>query len=91
MPRTPNDCPVCGRPHPTPLVGNICKPGVLPWRERKSTRGTLRAKTLCTAGYACPRPKCDYFGNTDPTFHALVGDGQRGADRIQWLKCQARG
>jgi len=65
------------------------KPGVLPWRERKSTRGTLRAKTIFTASYACPRPDCDYFGNTDFTFHALVGDGLRGADGIQWLKCQA--
>jgi IS1 family transposase/transposase-like protein len=86
-PRTPNDCPVCGRAHPMPLVGNVCKPGVLPWRECKSTRG--RPKTLCTAGYACPNPDCDYFGNTDSTFHALVGDGQRGADGIQGLKCQA--
>ena len=35
--------------------------------------------------------RTDYFGNTDPTFHALVGDGQRGADGIQGLKCQACG
>ena len=86
-PRTPNDCPVCGRAHSTPLVGNVRKPGAVPWRERKSTRG--RPKTLCTAGYACPNPDCDYHGNTDSTFHALVGHGQRGADGIQWLKCQA--
>ncbi len=26
-PRTPNDCPVCGRAHSTPLVGNVHKPG----------------------------------------------------------------
>lgn len=88
-PRTPNDCPVCGRPHPTPLIGNNRKPGILPWPERKSARG--RPKTICTAGYACPQPTCDYFGNTDCTYHALVGDGQRGADGIQWLKCQACG
>ena len=88
-PRTPHDCPVCGRPHPTPLVGNVRKPGVLPWRERKSPRG--RPKTICTAGYACPRPDCDYVGNTDSTFHALVGDGTRGTNGIQWLKCQACG
>jgi len=86
-PRPPNDCPVRGRPHPTPLAGNVRKPGVLPWRERKSVRGT--PKTICTAGYACPNPECDYHGNTDSTFHALVGDGKRGADGIQWLKCQA--
>ncbi len=42
-------------------------------------------------GYACPQPECDYFGNTDPTFHVLVGDGRRGADGIQWLKCRACG
>ena len=88
-PRTPQDCPACGRPHPAPLIGNIRKPGVLPWPERKSTRG--KPKTLCTAGYACPRPECDYFGNTDSTFHAVVGDGKRGADGIQGLCCQACG
>jgi len=88
-PRTPHDCPVCGRPHPTPLLGNTRQPGVLPWRERKSKRG--RPKTICTAGYACPNPDCDYHGNTDSTFHALVGAGKRGADGIQWLQCQACG
>ena len=86
-PRTPNDCPVCGRPHPTPLWGNVRKPGVLPWSERKSPRG--KPKTICTAGYACPNPDCDYHGNTDSTFHALVGDGKHGADSIQRLRCQA--
>ncbi len=41
---------------------------------------------LCrrASGYACPRPECDYFGNPDPTFHALVGDGKRSADGIQF-------
>ena len=51
----PNDCPVCGRPHPTPFWGNGRKPGVLPWSERKSRRGKL--KTVCTAGWACPIPQ----------------------------------
>jgi len=88
-PRTPHDCPVCGRPHPTPLVGNVRKPGVLPWRERKSARG--KPKTICTAGHACPKPACDYHGSTDATFHALVGDGKRGPDDIQYFKCQACG
>jgi hypothetical protein len=72
-----------------PLVGNIRQPGVLAWSERKSTRG--KPKTICTAGDACPRLECDYFGNTDPTFHALVGDGKRGVDGIQGLCCQACG
>ena len=86
-PHTPHDCPVCGRPHPTPHVGNARKPGVLPWRERKSARG--KPKRICTAGYACPTPDCDNFGNTDSTFHALVGDGTHGANDIQGFKCQA--
>jgi len=88
-PRTPHDCPVCGRPHPTPLWGNVRQPGVLPWSERKSRRG--QPKTICTAGYACPNTACDYYGNTDATFHGLVGCGRRGADRIQQFKCQACG
>ena len=49
----------------------------------RDTTVPLRARTICTAGYACPQPDCDYFGNTDPTFHALVGDDQRAADGIQ--------
>jgi hypothetical protein len=55
-PRTPKECPVCGRPPPTPLVGNSRKPGVVPWLEHKSTRGTLRAKTSCTALYRLRTP-----------------------------------
>jgi len=88
-PRTPNDCPVCRRPHPTPLWGNPRQAGVLPWSERKSPRG--RRKTICTAGHACPNPDCDYYGNTDATFHALVGAGKRGTERTQQLLCQACG
>ena len=88
-PRTPDDCPVCRRPHPTPLWSNPRQAGVLLWRERKSPRG--RPKTIRTAGYACPNPDCHYHGNTDSTFHALVGDGKRSADHIQWLCCQACG
>ena len=89
--RTPTDCPVCGRPHPTPFWGNGRKPGVLPWSERKSRRGTLRAKTVCTAGWACPIPECDYYGNTDSTYHALVGNGVRGVEGVQQLRCQCCG
>lgn len=37
-PRSPTDCSACGRLPPTPLWGNVCKPGVLPWSERKSPR-----------------------------------------------------
>lgn len=37
---------MCGRAHPTPLVGKIRKPRVLAWRERKNPRG--KPKTICT-------------------------------------------
>jgi hypothetical protein len=57
------------------------------WSEFRSSRG--KPRTICTAGYACTNPRCGYHGNTDPTFHALVDDGKRGADGIQWLRCQA--
>jgi IS1 family transposase len=84
-PRSPRDCPVCQRPHPQSIWEHAHKPGVLPWPARKSPRG--KPKQVCTAGHACPNPLCDYWGNTDPTFHALVGNGQRHG--IQQFKCQA--
>jgi IS1 family transposase len=84
-PRSPLDCPVGCRPHPKPLWGHAHKPGVLPWPKRKSRRG--KPKHLCTAGHACPNPLCDDWGNTDPTFHALVGNGRRNG--IQPFRCQA--
>ena len=84
-PRSPLDCPVCRRPHPKPLWGHGHKPGVLSWRERKHPQGPH--KHVCTAGHACPNPLCDYWGNTDSTFHALVGNGPRNG--IQQFKCQA--
>jgi hypothetical protein len=41
-------------------------------------------------GYACPNPKCSYFGITDDQIHALVGDGIHGrAEGIQTFRCQA--
>jgi len=43
-----------------------------------------------TAGFACPNRQCPYFGNTDASFHALVGDGKHGsAEPIQTFRCQA--
>ena len=37
-----------------------------------------------------PNRQCAYFGNTDASFHALVGDGKhRQAERIQTFRCQA--
>jgi len=67
-------CVVAHIPHP---AGARFVSRASPWRERKSQRG--KPKTICTAGYACPNPDCDYFGNTDSTFHALVGDGISGS------------
>jgi IS1 family transposase len=61
---------------------------VRPWREVKSRRGA--PKGVYTAGFACPNPKCFYFGITDDQIHALVGDGKHGcAERIQTFRCQA--
>ena len=84
-PRSPQDCPVCWHPHPKPLWDHAHKAGVEPWPQRKSSRG--KHKRICTAGHACPNPECDYWGNTDPTFHALVGNGRRNG--VQQFKCQA--
>jgi hypothetical protein len=84
-PRPPEDCPVCQHPHPKSFWGHRRKPGVEPWRLRKSRR--KKHKRVCTASHACPNPERDYWGNTDPTFHALVGNEVRHG--IQQLKCQA--
>jgi IS1 family transposase len=83
--RSPLDCPICCRPHPGPLWGHAHRPGVEPWPRRKSRRG--KHKQICTAGRACPNPLCEYWGDTDPTFHALVGNGVR--QGIRQRKCQA--
>jgi IS1 family transposase len=85
-PRTPDDCPVCRLASPASSAG---KPGpVRPWGEVKSQRGA--PKHIDTAGFACPNPQCQYFGNTDAHFHALVGDGKHGrVERIQTFRCQA--
>jgi len=43
-----------------------------------------------TEGFACPNRKCLYFGLTDASIHALVGDDRHGrAERIQTFRCQA--
>jgi transposase-like protein/IS1 family transposase len=84
-PRTPLDCPLCRlsssneRPASAP---------VHPWREMKSRRGA--PKRIDTQGFACPNPKCPYFGLTDAHLHALLGDGTHGrVERIQTFRCQA--
>src|SRR5512135_678842 len=87
-PRTPDDCPAC-RLATTPSLGGGPAPGpVRPWREVKSRRGA--PKRIDTEGFACPNRQCSYFGNTDASFHALVGDGKHGrAEPIQTFRCQA--
>jgi IS1 family transposase len=84
-PRTPLDCPVCRLA--SPGVEPASAP-VRPWREVKSRRGA--PKRIPTAGFACPNQQCAYFGITDASIHALVGDGKHGqAEHIQTFRCQA--
>jgi IS1 family transposase/transposase-like protein len=84
-PRTPLDCPGCRLA--SPEVKPASAP-VRPWREVKSRRGA--PKRIPTAGFACPNQQCPYFGITDASIHALVGDGKHGqAERIQTFRCQA--
>jgi IS1 family transposase/transposase-like protein len=84
-PRTPLDCPICR------LCSSRVRPSsasVRPWSEVKSRRGA--PKRIHTAGFACPNQQCPYFGITDASIHALVGDGKHGyAERIQTFRCQA--
>jgi hypothetical protein len=83
--KTPKDCPACKAG--VQVAIRPIKRDVKPWSARKSSRG--RKKTVKTHGHACPYPDCDYFGITDETVHALVGNGKRGKrGDIQTLKCQ---
>ena len=53
-PHTPNDCPVCGRLHPTPRWGNPRKAGVLPWSEPK--KSARQAQDDLYGGVCVPQP-----------------------------------
>jgi len=84
-PRTPDDCPACRLASPCvePASAPVC-----PWCEVKSRRGA--PKRIPTDGFACPNQQCLYFGITDASIHALVGDGKHGqAEHIQTFRCQA--
>ena len=85
-PRSPDDCPACRL---AATASSVVEPmPVRPWSEVKSRRGA--PKRIPTEGFACPNSQCQYFGNTDAHFHALVGDGKHGrAERIQTFRCQA--
>jgi IS1 family transposase/transposase-like protein len=87
-PRCPKDCPAC-RLDSTPSLGGEPAPlPVRPWSEVKNRRGA--PKRIHTGGFACPNQQCPYFGITDASIHALVGDGKHGhAERIQTFRCQA--
>ncbi len=84
-PRGPDDCPQCREK----ISLSFFRPrtDVIPYAERKSPRG--RKKTIATEGYTCPNQKCAYFGVVPEALHALVGNGKRGAQQIQYFRCQA--
>jgi hypothetical protein len=84
-PRTPDDCPQCRAAHPAEIHPcSLPKP----YRQIKSPRGSK--KRIATVGFACPNPRCLYFGITDDPIHALVGCGHHGRqERIQDIRCQA--
>ena len=87
-PRSPDDCRAC-RSGSTPSLGREPGPApVRPWREIKSRRGA--PKRVTTEGFACPNRGCSYFGITEASIHALVGDGKHGrTEPIQTFRCQA--
>src|SRR5215472_10597472 len=87
-PRTPDDCPACRLGSSASSTAGPAPLPVGPWSEVKSRRGA--PKRINTQGFACPNRKCRYFGITDASRHALVGDGKHGqAERIQTFRCQA--
>ena len=80
--RTPLDCPACCHTSTPSSVAGPAPLLVRPWREVKSRRGA--PKRVNTEGFACPNQQCPYFGITDASIHALVGDGTHGrAEQIQ--------
>jgi transposase-like protein len=87
-PRSPDDCPACRLASAPSLGGGPAPASLRPWPEVKSRRGA--PKRIDTEGFACPNQQCPYFGITDASIHALVGDGKHGqAERIQTFRCQA--
>ena len=87
-PRTPLDCPARRLACAHLTAAGPAPASVRPWREMKSRRGA--PKRIPTNGFACPNRQCPYFGITDASIHALVGDGKHGhVERIQTFRCQA--
>jgi hypothetical protein len=86
-PRSPDDCPACCLGSTPSLGGGPASLLVRPWSEVKSRRGA--PKRIHADGYACPNRQCTYFGITDASIHALVGDGKHGhAEHIQTFRYQ---
>ena len=84
-PRCPNDRPACRLASTPSLDGGSAPLHVRPWSEVKSRRGA--PKRIPTDGFACPNQQCAYFGITDASIHALVGDGKHGqAEHIQTFR-----
>ncbi len=86
-PRTPDDCPECRLAEAESGPGRSA--GCRPWPEVKSRRG--RPKTHDSSGQACMEPRCEYYKDTDPDFHALRWDGQRNQDATDQWECGACG
>ena len=84
-PRTPLDCPACCQSSTFSTGARSSPLPLRPWCEVKSRRGT--PKGIPTEGFACPNHQCQYFGITDASIHALVGDGKHGhAEQIQTFR-----
>jgi hypothetical protein len=88
-PKSEKDCPFCVAEK---AAGNYraetCSHQPISWRQRKGRGG--RKKRIATQGYACPNPKCEYYGITDEQIHALMGYGSHGKkEGIQDFYCQS--
>lgn len=86
-PKSPADCPACNQGFS--LLPLRPQPDVVPWRERRSPRG--RRKRIDSNGFSCVNLSCEYFAIADAEIHALVSNGRRGPQQIQYWKCQACG
>jgi len=88
-PQSPDDCELCRLGVHKPRQRVFRK--VTPWSEVKNASG--RKKESNSAGRACPRRCCIYYGITDMRLHALVSNGwwNGKTERIRQWKCQACG
>jgi IS1 family transposase len=90
-PSNPNKCPACRAAllGDAPPLTECPHATIIPWDQIKGIGGPK--KTISTDGFFCPNPACTYFGVTDPTIHAIAGDGKNTSNHgpIQDLCCQA--